>query len=116
MDEVKLTFYDAFLREFYNVDDLNAVATPLGRGAYLHNFPDLRLSVAALNSCERESHRSQDHRGYVSREQARAVMDAWRSGDPSSWIKVLAVHHNPVSTSNYVCIGHRVTIFRDNKT
>jgi hypothetical protein len=51
-----------------------------------------------LNSCEAESHRKQDHKGQVSQEQAQAVMDAWLSPEFASWIKVLAVHHNPVVT------------------
>ncbi|MBK7536107.1 MAG: metallophosphoesterase [Myxococcales bacterium] len=69
--------------------------TALARGAYVHDFPALQLSVAALNSCELESHRPEDHRGMVSGAQAQAVLDHWRSAPPDR-LRLLAVHHNPV--------------------
>ncbi|MEM8963011.1 MAG: metallophosphoesterase [Acidobacteriota bacterium] len=96
MDEVKLVFYDDFVKRFYDVDDLDLVARPLDRGAYLHDFRDLQLSVVAANSCELESHRSEDHRGFVSDFQAQTIMNAWRTVD--NRIKILAVHHNPAGT------------------
>ncbi len=98
LDAVKLQHYEAFLKEFYGVEDLQEVALPLGRGAFLYSFPDLRLSVGALNSCERESHRREDHLGHLSEEQARSLMTAWRTGAPAHWLKVVAVHHNPLLT------------------
>lgn len=97
LDAVKLQRYEEFLTRFYGGPPED-VPQPLPRGACLYRFPDLRLTVAALNSCEAESHRRQDHKGLVSQEQAQAVMDAWRSAELSSWIKVVAVHHNPVVT------------------
>jgi hypothetical protein len=35
--------------------------------------------VAALDSCERESHRKADHAGMLSDAQAQAVLDHWRT-------------------------------------
>jgi 3',5'-cyclic AMP phosphodiesterase CpdA len=98
MDAVKLGRYEEFLRKFYGVEDLGEVALPLNRGAYLYSFPDLRLSVGALNSCERESHRKKDHLGSLSRQQAEALMGVWLNTNRSAWLKVVAVHHNPVVT------------------
>ncbi len=98
LDAVKLQRYEGFLKSFYGVDDLDEIAQPLRRGARLYSFPELRLSVAALDSCEVESHRREDHRGALSREQAQAVLDAWRFGEVKDWLKVVAVHHNPVAT------------------
>jgi 3',5'-cyclic AMP phosphodiesterase CpdA len=98
MDQVKLGRYEEFLRSFYGVEDLAEVALPLGRGAYLYNFTDLQLSVAALNTCEKESHRPADHVGFLSREQAEALMGEWRSSEKSSWLKIVTLHHNPVVT------------------
>lgn len=95
--EAKLDRYTAFLRDFYGTWP-GDVASPVLRGAYLYRYPSLRLTVAALNSCEAESHRRADRRGLVTEEQAKAVMDAWRSPDLAGWIKVVAVHHNPVVT------------------
>ncbi|HVT18944.1 MAG TPA: metallophosphoesterase [Thermoanaerobaculia bacterium] len=99
LDEVKLDIYFEFLRSFYGVADLAEVAAPLGRGANLFRFPQLRLAVAALNSCEKESHRPADHAGLVSREQAEAALSALRGAEVAAWLKLLAVHHNPVVTT-----------------
>ncbi len=98
MDQVKLGRYEEFLQSFYGVEDLAEVALSLGRGAYLYNFADLHLSVAALNTCEKESHRPTDHIGFLSREQAEALMGEWRSSEKSSWLKIVTLHHNPVVT------------------
>ncbi|MCP4549161.1 MAG: SUMF1/EgtB/PvdO family nonheme iron enzyme [bacterium] len=99
MDAMKLIHYEAFLGDFYDVEALAKIAEPLVHGAYLYSFPDLRVSVAALNSCEVESHRAEDHRGLISRAQAQSVMDAWHNDQATArWLKILAVHHNPVAT------------------
>ena len=101
LDEVKFLRYEEFLRGFYAISDLTKLSdlSVLKRGAYLHDFPDLRLSVAALNSCERESHRRDDHRGELSDEQAQSLMTSWRAPKYDDWLKIVAVHHNPVTTS-----------------
>ncbi len=98
LDAVKLGRYEEFLHSFYGVKDLAEVALPLGRGAFLYDFPDLHLSVAALSSCEKESHRPADHVGLLSREQAEALMAEWRMPERSSLLKIITVHHNPVVT------------------
>ncbi|HEX4962934.1 MAG TPA: metallophosphoesterase [Thermoanaerobaculia bacterium] len=95
LDAVKLDRYEEFLLSFYGVKDLAEVALPLGRGAFLYDFPDLHLSVAALNSCEKESHRPADHVGFLSREQAEALMTEWLTPQRSGWLKIVTVHHNP---------------------
>src|SRR5262249_25241831 len=99
LDEVKLDFYFDFLKQFYGVEDLAEVSETLARGARLYRFPDLRLAVAALDSCEKESHRPGDHMGQVSRDQAESVLAALRRGDLDGWLKVIAVHHNPGVTT-----------------
>ncbi|HXO40463.1 MAG TPA: metallophosphoesterase, partial [Thermoanaerobaculia bacterium] len=99
LDEVKLDAYLDFLKRFYGVEDLAEVSQPLALGARLHCFPDLCLAVATLNSCEKESHRKEDHVGLVSREQAESVLAALWRADLAGWLKVLAVHHNPDVTT-----------------
>jgi 3',5'-cyclic AMP phosphodiesterase CpdA len=93
----KFDHFENFLREFYGKGraELSNVLN-LGYGAYLHNFPHEQLTVAALNSCERESHRHQG--GFLSPEQAQALMSQWHASEARSWLKVAAVHHNPVAT------------------
>ena len=97
---MKLDVYaEVLLKRFYGVGDLAEVGEPLARGARLRRFPELRLAVAALNSCEKESHRGEDHVGLVSREQAESVLAALRRDDLAGWLKVIAVHHHPDVTT-----------------
>lgn len=99
LDEVKLDFYEGFLRAFYGTEELSEIAEPIGLGARLYSFPDLPLAVATLNSCERESHRKADHVGEVSEEQAQLALNVLRRSGLASWFKIVAVHHNPVVTT-----------------
>lgn len=110
MDAVKLLRFDEMVAEFYGSDDAKAAAragtsrasvsgaTPLACGAYVHDLPELWVSVAALNSCEQESHRGEDHGGLVSQAQAQAVLDHWRMAAPRDRLRLVAVHHNPVAS------------------
>ncbi|MBF0173906.1 MAG: metallophosphoesterase, partial [Magnetococcales bacterium] len=65
----------------------------LERGGRIWNFPRLRLSVAALNSCERITHRPDETRGQLSAEQVESFLASWGKG--SDRLKILALHHNP---------------------
>lgn len=95
-EAVKLKHYDDFLSHFYG-KDLPAVVA-LDRGGQLYNLPELRLSVGALNSCERETHKV--HGGLVSQEQAQSLLDAWLEEPCRDWLKVVVVHHNPDLTTH----------------
>ena len=68
----------------------------------MHDFPELRVSVAALNSCEKETHKPEDHIGVFSKEQARALMTHWSEESTDAWIKIAAIHHNPVAPTSAV--------------
>jgi 3',5'-cyclic AMP phosphodiesterase CpdA len=96
MDAEKLKPYREFLTGFYGDGVLAELARALPMEAWLYRYPELSLSVAGLNSCERESHLPADHRGEIGREQAQAVMEAWRA---EVGLKIAAVHHNPVFTT-----------------
>src|SRR6185436_6555458 len=112
LDAVKLTRFDDMVARFYDPalprnDGVGpgparpAAAghvTALARGAYVHDFDDLALSIAALDSCEVESHRDEDHRGTIGEDQAQAVLGHWRDDGTHDRIRILAVHHNPVPT------------------
>lgn len=97
IDDIKFQRFDRCVEGFYG-DAWEKVARPLGHGAYLYIYPEHGLCVAALNSCERESHRSLDHLGMVGPEQAQAVMTALRSPECAPLLKCLVVHHHPDST------------------
>jgi len=100
MDAVKLQFYDAMLAGLYGkpLDEMPS-HRPLASGGWLHDFPELRLSVAALNTCELESHRPEDHRGHLSLQQSEALMETWRQHPYLDWLKIVVVHHNPIATT-----------------
>lgn len=105
----KLDRYHAFVRDFYDLPKPHPGASgtganlaslgcchPLGHGGWLWDYPDLPLSVAALNSSEREDDQSQG--GYLSEDQTQALMSHWRASDKPR-LRVIATHHNPVATT-----------------
>lgn len=100
----KLTNYRNFLSEFYGsfVDDENLAgishARSLGKGGWLRSFPDLHVSVAALNTSEKEDDCVKG--GFLGKEQADSLMKIWRDDDLKSYLKIIAVHHNPISTTS----------------
>src|SRR5512140_1713683 len=113
LDAIKLARFDDMVARFYDPalgphagagpgpgrPTAAGAVTALPRGAYVHDFEELAVSVAALDSCEVESHRDEDHRGHVGKEQAQAVLAHWRDGaTPADRIRIVAVHHNPVPT------------------
>jgi 3',5'-cyclic AMP phosphodiesterase CpdA len=99
----KLANYRDFLAKFYNAPaNADAIAIlansqPLKCGGWLRHFPDLRLSVAALNTSEREDDEVKG--GFLSPEQAQALMTAWQDKDAAPRLKILAMHHNPTATT-----------------
>lgn len=101
IDERKLKFYDQFITDFHSSRCLTDISGTrrLSKGAWLHDFPDLRLSVAALNSCEQESHDKSDHIGKISSNQAQSLLTAWTETAYQNWLKLAVVHHNPVMTT-----------------
>lgn len=103
LDEVKLAHFEKFIRDVHGGQARHEVdgasVTSLSHGVFVHDFPDLGLSVAALNSCERESHRREDHVGAMTDAQAQAVLDHWRR-TPAELIRLVAVHHNPASMAS----------------
>jgi hypothetical protein len=96
IQDIKFKCFDEFLGSFYGKSREQMGLEAIGHGAYLQRFPDERLSVAILNSCERESHLRQG--GFLGPEQAQALMDRWHQDDALRWFKIVAVHHNPVAT------------------
>ncbi|WP_428265261.1 metallophosphoesterase [Haliangium sp.] len=94
----KLTPYRDFQDEFYGcppgrLGGATALAAENAH-AFVHSFDDLGLSVAAIDSCERENDR--EHGGLLGKAQAQALMDHWRE-DERPYLRVVAVHHNPVA-------------------
>ena len=91
------------MSEFYGapVTDSNLAgipdARPLECGGWLRDFPKLRLYIAALNTSEREN--DKERGGYLSPNQAQSLINRWCETDADGRIKIIALHHNPVSTT-----------------
>jgi 3',5'-cyclic AMP phosphodiesterase CpdA len=115
LDAVKFAHFERFVRDFHGGKAQHEVegsaVSVLPRGAFLHDFPELGVSIAALNSCERESHRKEDHVGSISTEQAQAILDHWL-GAPAGRIRIAAVHHNPSSMAS-AAIQHWLAFLRE---
>ena len=92
MEKEKFAPFEKFKKDFLDGDP-TAPPTPLACGAFVYDFRDLRVSVAALNSCEEETHKK--HGGELSSQQAQALMDHWSTTPVDAWIKIAAIHHNP---------------------
>lgn len=93
IDLYKIGEFKEFLARFYCKEPAK-IGKMLGRDAFIYDFSDIKLSVAALNSCESESHRDRDHRGEISSHQVQIVMNIWKAKDYQGWIKIAAIHHN----------------------
>jgi 3',5'-cyclic AMP phosphodiesterase CpdA len=94
----KFKFFDGFLREVYG-HEREAIdgVTRLRHGAWLYDVPSLGLSLAALNSCERETDKV--HGGQLGATQAQRLMDHWRQPARARQpVRIVALHHNPVAT------------------
>ena len=85
-------FYNKFFQGFYQeeTDSHFTEAEPWT----LFEMPDLKIVVAGLNSTIQESHRDEDHYGWLGEEQLRWF--AKRLGDyqQSGWFRIAALHHN----------------------
>lgn len=84
-------FVDMLAR--FHGDDTGLVFTE-GRPYTLFEYPDLRLVVAALNSTMAESHRDEDHHGWLGETQLRWFAERLREHESRGWLRVAALHHN----------------------
>jgi hypothetical protein len=98
LDNRKFRPFDEFVREFNGGVGREEFGTVLPGGAFVFDYTDLSLSVATLNSCEQESHRSEDHKGFIGPEQTQAVMNHWQVLGRPERLRIAVVHHNIAST------------------
>ena len=59
-----------------------------------YEYKDLVLVVAGLNSTIAESHRDEDHHGYVGEKQLRWFADRLRAYEGMGWFRLGVMHHN----------------------
>ena len=62
----------------------------------LFEMPELRVVVAGLNSTMAESHRDDDHYGWVGEHQLKWFADRLAGYRAKGWLRLAAVHHNVV--------------------
>lgn len=96
MDSTKFDNFENFLTDFYGISR-SEFAIKISHGAYIYENDDLNISIAALNSSEKESHQKEDHRGLLSKNQAQSLMEYWSNIESNSRIRIVAIHHNPTS-------------------
>jgi WD40 repeat protein/3',5'-cyclic AMP phosphodiesterase CpdA len=64
----------------------------------LFEVPECKVVVAGLNSTMAESHRDGDHHGWVGEEQARWFVASLARYEEAGWLRLGAVHHNPLAS------------------
>lgn len=93
LNKKKLERFRDFLKEFYGKENpLPFIA--LTNDSVVYEWPELGLSVASLNSCEKESHKDADHVGHIGMDQLVALKRHW-SGHDGTVCRIVALHHNP---------------------
>ena len=97
MNRTKFKNFEIFSKDFYGIS-LEEKGRPINYGSYIYDIDNMRLSIAALNSSEKESHRKKDHLGFLSDNHAQSLMNEWYGDKYKSYIKIIAIHHNPVPT------------------
>uniref|UniRef100_UPI002AD4AF39 TIR domain-containing protein n=1 Tax=unclassified Frankia TaxID=2632575 RepID=UPI002AD4AF39 len=84
--------FDALLRRFYGVDA--AIGFGVGAEWSLVEIPDRKVVVAGLNSTMAETH--EEHYGCLGEHQLRTVAEALGGYERDGWLRIGAVHHNPI--------------------
>ncbi|KYF61282.1 hypothetical protein BE11_17105 [Sorangium cellulosum] len=62
----------------------------------LFEYPDLNVVVAGLNSAIAESHRPEDHYGFVGEQQLRFFAGKLRPYKEQRFLRIAAIHHDPL--------------------
>jgi HipA-like protein len=65
-----------------------------------YEYPDLKLVVAALDSVIAESHRAEDHYGFIGEPQLDFFAGKLRPYKERGWLRIGAVHHDPMHPEN----------------
>ena len=86
--------YLTLFEDFYR--DVPGVSFQVDQEWSLFEMPDLRLVVAGLNSTMAESHLDDDHYGQVGEAQCRWFADRVTRYEQDGWLRIGAVHHNPI--------------------
>ncbi|MCP4592784.1 MAG: metallophosphoesterase, partial [bacterium] len=90
----KWRHYDKFFHTFYR--DHSGAEFTEEEPWTLFEVPNLKTVVAGLNSTMAESHRDDDHYGWLGEEQLHWFRDRLAPYREKGWLRIAAVHHNVV--------------------
>lgn len=88
----KWRHFASMFGSFYG--DEPSIRFEMERPYTLFEMPELNLVVAGLNSTMAESHRAEDHYGWVGEGQLRWFAERLRKPAGRGWLRVGVVHHN----------------------
>jgi predicted MPP superfamily phosphohydrolase len=86
-----LTFCTEFIEKFYG-KKWNELPGCLPLHAHIYDFNDFHISIAALNTCEKEDNLKQI--GCFGEIQANEILKYWENEKYQQFIKIIALHHN----------------------
>jgi len=94
----KFEFYQKFFNKFYEKANIF-----FGEELFVgYDLSQFGILAVGLNSCEHESHRNEDHYGYISVKQARKAGQWCEKTDPSrKHVRIALLHHNLLRGSDY---------------
>jgi len=87
--------WEKMFREFY----LECPDITFAKEEYwtLFEIEDQRVVIAGLNSTVADSHRKDDHYGYLGEEQLHWFEMKLKNARYDGWLRIGAIHHNPIS-------------------
>jgi 3',5'-cyclic AMP phosphodiesterase CpdA len=88
----KFRHYERFFRKYY--ESFPDIGFSEKEPWTFFEVPKLKLVAAGLNSTLKESHREQDHYGWVGEEQLRWFAGKLRTYKERGWMRLGLVHHN----------------------
>jgi formylglycine-generating enzyme required for sulfatase activity/3',5'-cyclic AMP phosphodiesterase CpdA len=88
----KWKHFDWLFRELHGRDSKVQFSQDMPWSLYV--FDELRVVVAALNSTMRESHRDEDHYGWLGERQLRWFDEELARYQERGWLRIAALHHN----------------------
>jgi 3',5'-cyclic AMP phosphodiesterase CpdA len=88
----KLQYYANFFERYY--EGLSGICFTEAEPWTFYEFEDLKVVAAGLNSTWKESHRPDDHYGWVGEKQLRWFAERLRTYKERGWLRLGLIHHN----------------------
>jgi len=85
-------YYDCLFKKFYK--ERHSISFSDEQPWTLFEIPDLKVVVAGLNSTMAESHKDDDHYGYIGESQLKWFADKLEVFKAKGWLRIGALHHN----------------------